>query len=141
MSKVVDGDTVYVQTNVQKPLKIRLAYVDAPELSQPFGKDAKAFLKKFEGKDITVKANGKDRYGRVIAVLFHEDDDINLSILKNGFGWAYTKYLRSASATMKTNYRKAEKFARINRLGLWKKGDYIAPWDWRETNRKKHKTN
>ena len=46
LKRVVDGDTIHLKTETNNAIKVRLAFIDAPELNQPFGKDAKAFLKK-----------------------------------------------------------------------------------------------
>ena len=50
LKRVVDGDTIYLKTEANNSIKVRLAFIDAPELNQPFGTDAKAFLKKIEGQ-------------------------------------------------------------------------------------------
>ena len=46
IAKIIDGDTINVVSDkYKKPLRIRLACIDAPELSQSWGVEAKAFLK------------------------------------------------------------------------------------------------
>ena len=42
--KVIDGDTIVVNHNNDRR-KIRLIYIDAPEIDQVYGKDSKIFLK------------------------------------------------------------------------------------------------
>ena len=41
--KVIDGDTIWVKTE-NKHVKIRLSYIDAPELRQTFGVRSKNYL-------------------------------------------------------------------------------------------------
>jgi endonuclease YncB( thermonuclease family) len=43
---VIDGDTIKIIKNKnEKPVKIRLSCIDAPELTQSWGIEAKAHLK------------------------------------------------------------------------------------------------
>ena len=42
--KVVDGDTVNVRDYDNTVHKIRLAGIDAPEMSQPYGKESRSYL-------------------------------------------------------------------------------------------------
>ena len=141
LKRVVDGDTIYLKTGANNSIKVRLAFIDAPELNQPFGTDAKAFLKKIEGQKVTLDVKSKDRYGRHVAILFHRNADINLVMIENGYAWVYTKYLKHASKPIRNKYLHAEFLAKENALGLWKMNDYIAPWEWRKHSRKGYRVN
>ena len=141
LKRVVDGDTIYLKTGANNSIKVRLAFIDAPELNQPFGTDAKAFLKKIEGQRVTIDVKSRDRYGRHIAILFHRNADINLVMIENGYAWVYTKYLKHASKPIRNKYLHAEFLAKENALGLWKMNDYIAPWEWRKHSRKRRREN
>ena len=141
LKRVVDGDTIYLKTKTSDSIKVRLAFIDAPELNQPFGNDAKAFLKKIEGQKVSIHVRSKDRYGRHVAVLFHRNTDMNLLMIKNGYAWAYTKYLKYASIPIRDKYLHAESLAKENKLGLWQTKDYIAPWEWRKHSRKGYRAN
>lgn len=141
LKRVVDGDTIYVKTGSDNSIKVRLAFIDAPELNQPFGTDAKAFLKKIEGQKVTLDVKSKDRYGRHVAILFHRNADINMVMIENGYAWVYTKYLKYASIPIRNKYLHAEFLAKENALGLWKMNDYIAPWEWRKHSRKRRREN
>ena len=141
LKRVVDGDTIYLKTEANNSIKVRLAFIDAPELNQPFGTDAKVFLKKLEGQRVTIDVKSKDRYGRYVAILYHRNDDINLVMIEHGYAWVYSKYLKYASVPMRDKYLHAEFLARQNALGLWKMHDYIAPWEWRKHSRKRRREN
>ena len=141
VKRVVDGDTVYLKTEANNSVKVRLAFIDAPELNQPFGDDAKTFLKKIEGKNVVIDVKSKDRYGRHVAVLFHRNADINLLMIENGYAWVYTKYLKHASIQMRNKYRHAESLAQESELGLWQEKDNIAPWKWRKQFKKGYRAN
>ena len=141
LKRVVDGDTVYLNTGSDNSIKVRLAFIDAPELNQPFGNDAKAFLKKIEGQRVTIDVKSKDRYGRHIAILFHRNADINMVMIENGYAWVYTKYLKYASIPVRNKYIYAESLAKENELGLWQTKDYVAPWEWRKYLRRRSREN
>jgi len=49
-----------------------------------------------------------------------------IEIVKNGYAWWYKNYARNDK-----NLESAEKYARANKLGLWKPHNPIAPWDYR----------
>ena len=60
--KVIDGDTIWVKTS-NKHIKIRLSYIDAPELKQTYGVRSKNFLTNLIlDKNVQINANKKDRY-------------------------------------------------------------------------------
>ena len=46
VTKVIDGDTIYVRNEELGIVKIRLADIDTPEIKQPYGIQAKKVLKK-----------------------------------------------------------------------------------------------
>jgi micrococcal nuclease len=66
---ISDGDTMTLLVD-QKPLKIRLANIDAPEKQQAFGQRSKQSLSDLcWGKDATYQAQTIDKYGRTVAVV------------------------------------------------------------------------
>lgn len=67
---VTDGDTARVREDDGTVHRIRFNSIDAPESNQPFGDKATEFLEaKVLNETVTVKAEGADQYGRLIAVL------------------------------------------------------------------------
>ncbi len=65
-----DGDTLTVEAKASDgklyQYKVRLLYVDAPELKQAGGVEAKDHLAPIAGTRIKVRWQEKDRYGRVL---------------------------------------------------------------------------
>ncbi|MFZ3072633.1 MAG: thermonuclease family protein [Thermodesulfobacteriota bacterium] len=120
--RVIDGDTIVIEDN----RKIRLIGVDTPETVHPnkpveyFGKEASLFTKRMaEGKKVKIEYDWqkKDKYGRTLAYLYLEDGTfLNLEIIRQGYGFAYTKFPFKHLEI----FRQAEKEARENRRGLWK---------------------
>jgi len=101
--RVVDGDTLVLENKE----RVRLIGVDTPETKHPnkpveyFGKEATAFTRRMvQGKRMRLEfdqANAhighKDRYRRTLAYVFLEDGTfLNAEIIKQGYGFAYTRF-------------------------------------------------
>ena len=66
---VIDGDTIHIGSH-----KIRLQGINAPELDEPYGKQAKwALHKMVKGQTITAYPNGEKSYDRMVAKCFLDD--------------------------------------------------------------------
>ena len=70
-----------------------------------------------------------DRYGRLVATLWIDDENINRRLVKEGHAWVYRKYLRDTSLI------KLEARAKSTRTGLWSSNNAIEPSDWRRGTR------
>ena len=138
--KVVDGDTIHLlPTNSKKYQRVRLKSIDCPEKKQPFGKKAKRYLSELIANEIvTVSYNKKDRYGRIIGLIKHNNLDINLAMVRAGYAWHYKKYQYEQSASQRKIYSGTEISSRANMIGLWSDSNAIAPWIWRKAKRDKH---
>ena len=124
--RVVDGDTIRAEAK-GKEIKIRLVEIDAPEMNQPFRAQSKNFLNRLlYEKDVTLIAQGKDRYGRVLGNIFSNELNGNMLMVKFGFAWVYDEYAKNSSLYKYQDQAKAEN------LGLWRAKDPIAPWVWRK---------
>ncbi len=135
-TRVVDGDTIIVETGGREE-RVRLIGVDTPETVHPskpveyFGKEASEFTRKMvEGKRVRLEYDcydkdtltvlcpkSRDKYGRLLAYVYVENGTfLNAEIIKQGYGFAYTrfpfKYL--------DDFRQYEREARENKRGLWK---------------------
>lgn len=67
---VADGDTLTLLVGT-KQLKIRLAEIDAPERSQPYGTKAKHLLSDLVfGRSVRIVEVDRDRYGRIVAQVY-----------------------------------------------------------------------
>lgn len=131
---ISDGDTMEVLYR-DKPIKIRLAHIDAPEKrgTQPFGNNSKKALSDLcFGKIVTVQSEKYDRYKCLIAVIITDKNrNVNKEMLRLGMAWHYKKYSNNAE------YAQLENLARKNRVGLWQDQNAIAPWLWRENKKKR----
>lgn len=133
---VTDGDTITVLDDQRTQHKIRLAGIDAPEKSQPFGQRSKEHLSSLVfGRQVTVETEKQDRYRRTVGKVIVDGRDANLAMVVAGFAWHYKKYEGEQSPADRMLYADAEREARVVRLGLWVEPGAVAPWDWRQ-NRK-----
>ena len=131
-----DGDSITLLTTENIQIKIRIAFLDAPELSQPFGYRAKQAMSDLVfGKDIAVYPHTIDRYGRTVAVVYVDGNDAGLELLRQGLAWTYTRYLPEASADIQVSYRQAESEARSQQRGLWIDPNPLEPWLFRRAAR------
>lgn len=125
--KVKDGDTIVVLDSLKNQITIRLAEVDCPENSQPFGKNAKVFtIGQVAMKNIVYEIVTLDQYGRTVAKVFYNGKYLSEEIIKNGFGWHYKKYSKSKKLAA------LEEVAKKNKAGLWSDKKAVAPWDYRK---------
>ena len=128
VKKVVVGDTLVLENKE----RVRLNGVDTPETKHPrkpvehYGKEATAFTKKMvQGKRVRLEfdpANAhighKDRYSRTLAYVFLEDGTfLNAEIIKQGYGFAYTRF----PFKHMDEFRRYQREAREQGRGLWGK--------------------
>lgn len=119
-----DGDTITVLQGKQQ-VKVRLFGIDAPELKQPYGKKSKQFLANLiAGEAVEVEENGKDKYKRVLGVVYYNGQDINAQMVSSGYAWAFVKYSK--------DYVKHQEYAVSKKFGLWSDKEPIAPWEFRK---------
>lgn len=126
---ISDGDTLTILDASNTQFKIRLAAIDAPEKSQPFGQRGKQKLSEIcYGKSASVRVVSRDRYGRSVGDVDCAGINANESMVQSGLAWVYRKYDKGHE------YLYAfEEDARNSRRGLWSDSNPVAPWDWRKT--------
>lgn len=135
VNAVFDGDTVVAIDATGVEHRIRFSGVDAPELAhdgrpaQPGGQEALHWLRgKIQGQVVVVEVVDRDKWGREVARISVDGEDINLALIRNGLAWAYRQYLRD---TYRGPYIVAEEAARSEGRGLWRDTNPTPPWDWR----------
>ena len=128
--KITDGDTIKLNGD-----KIRFSGIDTPELKQTCIKDEvkilcglnakKILVDKIGNNKVTCVKEGKDRYKRILAECFVNNESLSSYLVKNGYAFAYRKYSQKFVID--------EDFARLNKLGMWSM-NFEYPWDWRKKN-------
>ncbi|EBV4421841.1 micrococcal nuclease [Salmonella enterica subsp. enterica serovar Napoli] len=124
--RVLDGDTIEVlQEN--KPVRVRLANIDAPEKKQAYGRRSTNQLKSLiAAQPVTVTYTQSDRYGRIIGRVFMTNGiEANRFMVKSGAAWVYELY--NTDDELPALQLKAQKMKR----GLWADSQPRPPWEWR----------
>ncbi|WP_169975880.1 thermonuclease family protein [Campylobacter sp. RM16191] len=122
--KVSDGDTITILQDKQQ-IKVRLYGIDAPEKKQAYGEKSRKFLANLiAGQIVEVKEKGKDKYKRVLGVVYYNGQDINAKMVSSGYAWAFVKYSK--------DYVKHQEYAVSKKFGLWADKEPAPPWEWRK---------
>lgn len=128
VSRVFDGDTVWV-----KPLaggryrKLRLEGIDAPEICQSGGKASRDVLgQRVLNQVVEVRVRAQDDYGRGIARIVHQGDDVAAWMVSAGQAWSY-RWRRSLGP-----FAEEESLARARKRGLFKEPAPELPRDFRK---------
>lgn len=145
VTRVIDGDTVEASDgNIH--FRVRLAAIDAPERSQPFGKTATLQLQKLIGThsiQIQPIGKGRDPYNRVVGNVYVEGHEIGLFMVQQGLATYYRPRCHDYPANQKSYhfdprpYVAAEQTAREQRLKMWSQRNVTLPCQWRHTHKKK----
>jgi endonuclease YncB( thermonuclease family) len=131
--KVIDGDTIHIGK-----LKYRFSGIDTPEMKQVCKKEDKtilcgvlardALIQKINNQPIECKMETIDRYKRIVAECFVNNESLSQYLVRNGYAFAYRRY--------STKFVEDEEYAKTNQLGLWSM-QFEYPWDYRNRIRSK----
>ena len=135
--RIIDGDSIEVETDHGLIVEVRLYGIDAPEHGQPFADEARTGLSRMLGrKKFWLEEQHIDPYGRTAGLLHHQDrtrrNSVNLRMVREGYAYAYTKY-----GGEELGFHEAEADARQGRRGVWEdsRDGGERPWDYRRENR------
>lgn len=124
---VNDGDTITCLDHDGQRVRIRLVGIDAPELDQPRGREARAALAaKLAGGVVRVEGRSRDQHGRILGTLHVGERNLNHDMVADGWAWAFTGFAEDDDLAA------AEAAARRDRRGLWADPQPLAPGRWRE---------
>jgi endonuclease YncB( thermonuclease family) len=90
ITRVSDGDTLWLRpAGGGKPVKLRLQGIDAPELCQALGLEARSALRQralYRQAEAEVLA--RDAYGRLLVVLRVDGQDVAAALVAQGLAWS-----------------------------------------------------
>ena len=131
--KVIDGDTIHIGK-----LKYRFSGIDTSEMKQVCKKEDKtilcgvlardALIQKINNQPVECKMETIDRYKRIVAECFVNNESLSQYLVRNGYAFAYRRY--------STKFVEDEEYAKTNQLGLWSM-QFEYPWDYRNRIRSK----
>ena len=138
---VTDGDTIKILDANNTSHKIRLAGIDAPERSQPYGSASRKKLESMvAGKRVIVYSIKYDRYGRILGNVWVQPGDcprcgktlhVNHAQVLAGMAWWYRYYADEQSEEDRGRFESAEREAIARKWGLWADPKPVPPWVWR----------
>lgn len=130
---VIDGDTILIKTGKSDARQVDLAYIDAPELGQPFGERSKRALervllnKSVSAVEVVPRARPDPRNvktdppGPPLVAVKAGGMDVNTELIKWGYAWS-----------TEPRYNRIQAFAKSKKRGLWKDDDPVHPLQWRQ---------
>ena len=128
--KITDGDTIKINGE-----KIRFSGIDTPELNQTCVKEGvknscgltakQILIDKIVDNKVKCIKEGKDRYKRILAECFVNNESLSRYLVRSGYAFAYRKYSKKFIID--------EDYARANKLGMWSM-EFEYPWDFRKNN-------
>jgi micrococcal nuclease len=92
VTHVRDGDTVWVQSiHGGQTHKVRLQGLDAPEICQAWGPQSREALHAvLQGQVVEVRGHAHDSYGRLLAQLTRQGNDVGAWMVGQGHAWSYS---------------------------------------------------
>ena len=117
-ARIIDGDTIEINKE-----KIRFGGINSPERNEVGYRLAKDKLTEKIAKNIItcVREKNKDKYRRTVAECFINGESLSSFMVKKGYACDYIYY-------SKGKYAKEQKYAKINKLGVWKM-KYNTSWE------------
>jgi endonuclease YncB( thermonuclease family) len=128
VSRVTDGDSLWIEPPAPAaPVELRLEGIDAPEICQAWGPEARQALAELVlGQQVSVKTSGRDTHGRTLGTVFLGTQNINKTLVQEGHAWSMRyKYDRGP-------YVADERMAKALSRGLNRDGGAILPRDFRQ---------
>lgn len=120
VQKVIDGDTF-----VSDGVSYRISDIDAPEITQTYGKESQSYLSRLiQNKVVFVVPHTTDKYGRQIVSVTYEGD-IAEKMIQSGNAWWYERYSNNLKL------KRLQERARKSKLGLWNQ-KHIQPYEYRK---------
>jgi len=128
---VQDGDTFTLQSGGSL-YKVRLSDVDAPELGQVFGKQARQFTERMVlGRHVWVNVSLVDKHDRRVGEVIVEDGWVlNEELVHAGWAWYYR-----VDPVKNERLQRLEQYAFAHKLGLWVEQEPLPPWEFRRESR------
>jgi len=137
---IYDGDTFRVNCDGHEQ-KIRLCGVDAPEVKQPLGIEARDYLRSLVASSqsqVIVIEMDRDKYNRTVAEVLLDkpsgEQSIQEEMLRAGMAYHYKQF--SSNCHNSDVFDTAELIGQTQKRGVWQlQGGGQRPWDYRKSNR------
>jgi len=130
--EVNDGDTVTI-VNLNRPLKVEILGVIAPEAGQAYAEVARQHLSDLIlNRTIVVTYSGFVQNNYILGKVYYKDMDIGAQMLRDGVAWFDKSANSRLTDSEKEIYSGSELAARSERRGLWQDATPIPPWEFKK---------
>lgn len=130
---VADGDTLTARCGAEK-IRVRIAAIDAPESRQRFGNESRLALTRLCWRQrARITPLEQDKYGRTVAQVSCQGQDVSSAQVRAGLAWVYTPYARDFPALEPLQAQ-----ARAASRGLWAQARPLPPWSYRQRYGQRH---
>jgi len=129
---IPDGDGFTLKRRWLPTIRVRIAWIDAPEKGQPHAEAARFALRALLGdRLLKLVYVDTDIYGRRVAQVWVDGQDVGLALVEAGAAWYYRHYGSKVSFWRRWRYGGAERRARFAKKGLWALPKPQSPWDFK----------
>lgn len=118
-----DGDTCkFSQGQIIE--KIRFSGMDAPEIDQPFGTEARdKLIQLLKGQNVVLKCDGQ-HFSRTTCIVFVNNHEIQREMVRAGLALDFPMHSNG-------RYKEDQDYAKKNKLGMWSQDEVYSPFCWR----------
>lgn len=129
VSKVDEGDSLWLSTPGQAPVAVHLRNIDAPEICQTWGEESRRALAELAlNKPATLRATGRDGAGRLVGTVLVDGTDVAKRMVEEGHAWSVrTRWDRGPLV-------KQELMAKALNRGLHGAGGAVMPSEFRKSH-------
>jgi micrococcal nuclease len=125
VERIVDGDTIRIDPAVDGIDEVRLIGIDTPETKdpdcdvQPYGPEASIFTRdQLQGEEVDLEfdEDREDRYERLLAYVYLDDEMFNEKLLEEGYAQVYTV---PPNDRYEDRFEEAQDAAQEAEVGIW----------------------
>ncbi|MGE0535976.1 MAG: thermonuclease family protein [Pirellulales bacterium] len=129
---IPDSDVVVIEFGTRQRI-VRLSGVDAPEMPQPYGGNARMSLVRWAGgRQAIVEVTRTHKDDRVEGRVLVDGRDLGRELVDQGLAWRLPLVDESRASAYSRDLASAERMARRRHRGLWSHSNPMPPWHWRE---------
>ena len=129
VSRVTDGDSLWLAPPGQREVEVRLRDIDAPEICQVWGAEARLALEqRVLGRTVVLRISGRDAHGRTLGDVLVDGVSVGPALVEQGHAWSIrTRWDRGPLVAQ-------ERMARALRRGLHGLPGAVMPRDFRQAH-------
>jgi len=123
---VTDGDTITCLDTSGKQQTVRVSDIDAPEMSQSYGRESRNTLADFVfGKSLAISETKRNSNGIVTCRISVDGKDVGRAMVVAGAAWV--------DPQSTSPYLNDQQDAQTSGTGLWSEAAPVPPWEHRKS--------